>query len=505
MDEVDFVNAAQGAVDNTMIHMRLGSVPLFIMPYLGALKAWIYAPVFRVFGVSALTIRLPAILLAAVSLLIFYRMMRARVGILWATIAIWIMAVDPANLFPSRLDWGPTVLMHLFQAAILAIWLSYRDRPERWKIILIFVCFALGFFDKFNFIWLVLAFVIAACLCYPGSLKRLWASLKGFAHWIAIILVLIALGATLYLILPLLLHFRPAPAHAMGLLVNWNGLLITLSGVAVAGFIFGNPSGIFSFTTFWLIVTDCYLALACLLFPMSNAQARENRKSGLFFLLIGFLIFLQIAVTPQAGGPHHYSMIFPLPLLTFVFLAASLYSELAAKNRRRFAAFLFGSAAMCIFVVNIHNTAIYLAHFRTNPHYNARWSPEIYSVSHYVNEHGLEAQRIICVDWGLHNELHALAPKKIRRRMQDRWNIFRQLGTKSETDKSATLRVIFPEGTHFVLMFAASEETFPETRRNFLDSLRTHPELKSRLSKEFWFGGEKIYELYEVVREPDGA
>src|SRR5436190_17865105 len=35
----DFVNAAQGAPDNTMIHMRFGSVPLFIMPYLGALKS----------------------------------------------------------------------------------------------------------------------------------------------------------------------------------------------------------------------------------------------------------------------------------------------------------------------------------------------------------------------------------------------------------------------------------------------------------------------------------
>src|SRR2546430_6646888 len=38
MDELDFVNAAQGAPDNTMIHMRLGSVPLLIMPYLGGLK-----------------------------------------------------------------------------------------------------------------------------------------------------------------------------------------------------------------------------------------------------------------------------------------------------------------------------------------------------------------------------------------------------------------------------------------------------------------------------------
>src|SRR5207237_8011722 len=71
MDELDFVNAAQGAPDNTMIHMRLGSVPLFIMPYLGALNAWIYAPIFGLFGVSPLTTRLPALLLAAVRLPIF--------------------------------------------------------------------------------------------------------------------------------------------------------------------------------------------------------------------------------------------------------------------------------------------------------------------------------------------------------------------------------------------------------------------------------------------------
>src|SRR5438132_13597805 len=78
MDELDFVNAAQGAPDNTMIHMRLGSVPLFIMPYLGALKAWIYAPISGLFGVSTLTIRLPSILLAAVTMMIFRHVFRAR-------------------------------------------------------------------------------------------------------------------------------------------------------------------------------------------------------------------------------------------------------------------------------------------------------------------------------------------------------------------------------------------------------------------------------------------
>ena len=114
MDEADFVNAARGGPDNTMIYMRLGSVPLLIMPYLGALKGWVYAPVFWLFGVSALTIRLPAILIAALTLLIFFQLMQSRVGSFWAIIATWLMAVDPANLFTSRLDWGPTVLMHFF-------------------------------------------------------------------------------------------------------------------------------------------------------------------------------------------------------------------------------------------------------------------------------------------------------------------------------------------------------------------------------------------------------
>jgi hypothetical protein len=501
MDEVDFVNAARGAPDNTMIHMRLGSVPLFIMPYLGALKAWIYAPVFALFGVSPLTIRLPAILLAAVTLLIFYQLMRAKLGPVWAIIPLWIMAVDPANLFPSRLDWGPTVLMHFFQAAILALWLSYRDKPRLWKLILIGICAGLGFFDKFNFIWLILAFVLGVLLCYPDSLKNLWVSSSRFARWAAGILFLIGLGAMLFFILPVL-HLRGARLPPMSLQAKWNGLQSTLSGDAVAHLLFENNSWIISSVLFWLIVTDCYLALGCLFFLGQNAEARENRRSGFFFLLIGFLIFAQIVITPQAGGPHHYSMIFPLPLLAFVFLAQPIYRQLATKNLRRFAALLLVSAAVCVFVVNLHNVGGYLSRFRTGSHYNPRWSPEIYSLSQYINEHGLEAQSVISVDWGLHNQLHALAPRKLQRRMRDYWAAFQNLGKENPESQSAKLNFIFPEGKSLVLTFAASKETFPETRRNFLSALASHPELKSRLLKEFWYGGEKIYEIYEIDRSP---
>ena len=502
-DEVNFVNAALGAPDNTFIHMRLGTVPLLIMPYMGALKAWIYAPIFRLFAVSVLTIRLPVILIAAVTLLIFYLAVRRDLGAIWATIAVWIMAVDPANLFLSRLDLGPIVLMHLFQAAILALWFSYRDKPELWKPALILICFGLGFFDKFNFIWLVSAFVIGICLCYPDSLKNLWVSSPRFARWMAVILVLVALGAALYLVLPLLLHFHHPTIRATGLQVKWDELVSTFSGFTVADRMFGDAAGIIRFTSTWLIAVDGLLALACSFLPMSDAEARENRKNGFFCLLIGFLIFLQIVITPQAGGPHHYSMVFPLPLLAFASFARSLYMQLASKNLKRLAALLLGSAAVFVFAVNVHNTTVYLSHFRTNSHYGPHWSPEIYSLSDYINEHGFEAKRVICVDWGLHSQLHALAPMELRRRMRDCWPIFKELDKKNEEKQTATLNHIFPVGKNLVVTFPASKETFPETRRNFFASLATHPELEYRLAKEFWFGGEKIYELYEVVRRPD--
>jgi Dolichyl-phosphate-mannose-protein mannosyltransferase len=501
-DEVAFVNAAQGAPDNTFIYRKLGSVPVLIFPYMGALKAWIYAPIFHLARVSPLTIRLPTILLAALTLLIFYRAMRDRVGHAWAAIAVLIMAVDPANVFPSRLDWGCTVLMHLFQALILALWFSYRKKPQLWKPFIIFACFGLGFFNYFNFVWFLLAFAVGIVLCYPESLVTLWNSLPRFARWLAIALILIGCGAVAYLVLPLFYQYSPIKAHTTGLGGKWAGLMGTLSGRAVAGFIFGDANGIIPHVPFWLIVTDGFLALACLLSPTSDPGVRENYKNGFFCLLIASLIFVQIAITPQAGGPHHYSMIFPFPILAFVFLARSLYSRVTAKNLQRLSAAVLGAVALCTLVVNWHNTAVYLSHFRTNLHYNPRWSPEIYSLSEVINKNGFEAKRIISVDWGIHDQLHALAPVKLRQRMRDLWPTFLQLGQKAETERAATLRSIFPRGTSFVLTFAASKETFPETRRTFLAVLATSPELKSRLANEFWFGGEKIYELYEVTRAP---
>jgi hypothetical protein len=78
-----------------------------------------------------------------------------------------------------------------------------------------------------------------------------------------------------------------------------------------------------------------------------------------------------------------------------------------------------------------------------------------------------------------------LRPKNSGGRMRNFWPAFRKLGQKSQPEQSAKLRGIFPNGTCLVVTFAASEEIFPEKRQNFLASIAAHPELESRLTKEF--------------------
>src|ERR1700754_1472757 len=62
-DEMLFANAALGGRSNSFIGLRIWGIPVLLMKYMGALKSWVYYPVFLFFPVNSWTTRLPAILL----------------------------------------------------------------------------------------------------------------------------------------------------------------------------------------------------------------------------------------------------------------------------------------------------------------------------------------------------------------------------------------------------------------------------------------------------------
>ena len=91
-DEMLFVGPATGAQPYLK---RLG-LPLLTFPYIGALKSWIYTPIFALFGVSPASVRLPAILISCGTLALGYSLVRRILTPPWAV-------ASPA-LVPFTLD-----------------------------------------------------------------------------------------------------------------------------------------------------------------------------------------------------------------------------------------------------------------------------------------------------------------------------------------------------------------------------------------------------------------
>jgi hypothetical protein len=87
--------------------------------------------------------------------------------------------------------------------------------------VMIFGCFALGFFDKFNFVWFLLAFAVGIAVRYPDSVLIFWSSVPRFARWLAIIIILVGFGLMTHLIMPLIFRLQPTNVDTAGLGVKW--------------------------------------------------------------------------------------------------------------------------------------------------------------------------------------------------------------------------------------------------------------------------------------------
>src|SRR5690242_5107532 len=88
-------------------------IPLMVMSYVGSLKTLLYWPVFRIFGANLWTLRLPAALLGAVTVLFFYKLASLSGGTWTAAIGALLLATDPVFLLTNTLDWGPVALEHV--------------------------------------------------------------------------------------------------------------------------------------------------------------------------------------------------------------------------------------------------------------------------------------------------------------------------------------------------------------------------------------------------------
>ncbi|MES2605816.1 MAG: glycosyltransferase family 39 protein, partial [Pseudomonadota bacterium] len=299
-DEMLFVDAALGSPNGIFLSLKFGEVPIMLMAYIGALKAWLYYPIFKLFGVSAFTVRAPMVLLGALTLWLNYQVALRAFSRPVALTFLAMAALEPSTLFHTRIDWGPTALMMLFRALMLLSVVSWiKTRNPRYLAATLGVT-ALGLFDKLNFLWFCPALLLAVLCLYPREIIAFCQQHVRFC--IGLLAATAVIGGVLFYYVT---NYVPLEEEVGN--VDWSQrwpvvkqlLLMTIAGTGVYGVVTdGDMAALGSPHLQVLGVVAVIAAVIAIL------RRREiDWRMTAFFLVFFGATLVELAVTRQATGP----------------------------------------------------------------------------------------------------------------------------------------------------------------------------------------------------------
>jgi 4-amino-4-deoxy-L-arabinose transferase-like glycosyltransferase len=400
-DETLFVNAATLRIPGLYIFHQILGIPVMVFPYIGALKSWLYDPVFAVFGTSATTIRLPAALIATAGLVLAYVAVRDLINRQVALVAFGFLCFDNSLFWLTRNDVGPSALEFFFKCAAFFFAARLARAPRvRW-LILVLVNLFLGMFNVLNFIWFINAAALVSVLlllCHRDTIRvhlRLWII------WAAGLAVLYGSFAAYYFAE----HIgRIGPTvHGSLLSYTWPrfaaGTREILSGTWFYGYALGP-----------LRSRDIVVAIVLILFVAggvaSVAWSRTRSLAVACLAIVTLVIAVQNVITRQATAGWHYLSIYPF--VTIV-AAYGLYVLARAVLRRGVAVgVVLGGVVLLSLVYNGTLMAKYFRALSREPA-NVAWSPSVYRLSRVLQ---FTNARVFTADWGVFNPLFALHPTR---------------------------------------------------------------------------------------------
>lgn len=389
--------------DATIFHR---AIPLMFLTYLGALKAWLYAPVLALFPPSYVSVRLPVLLLGGLTVWLVIRLLESMHGRRAARIGGLLLATDTTFVLTTCFDWGPVALQHFLLAAGLLLVLKFAVSASRLALFCGFGCFGLGMWDKALFIWMLSGIVVAAVVVFH---REIWALLSWRNAGLAA--AGFCVGA-----LPLLAYnvssgfatfrtnssfvFTDFSTKAMALRSGWNGSMLV-------GFFVADdhpreaqgPAERFSFKVNSLFGEHRRNGLegAFLVALLSLCFTRARRPLA-FCLLALAVAWFQMAIARNAGSAaHHIVLLWPVP---HMFLAVA-FAE-ASLRLRKIGAWVLVAAMLYLAAGNLLVTNRYfyrLARFGPSSH----WTDAIYELSRSVGE--LKPEQVMIDDWGMLNQL----------------------------------------------------------------------------------------------------
>jgi hypothetical protein len=402
-DEILFGNAARGIIDNSFIKYSIKGFPILLMSYLGALKAYLYYLIFKIFGVSVLSVRLPMVILSAISLWILFEGVKRYFDEMTALTALVIMVFDCSFINYTRFDVGPSAIEHFCKAMSLFFFIMLLKKDSFKFIIIVMFFMGIGLFNKLNFIWFINAFIIGCFFSYRDNVKKIYINnnLNYNKIWFVVSFVIILLYYTLFLFVSnyyKLLHWLNFSILRVKI-YNFIGII---TGNSFYDYIFGDINGSYQYIYFLAMMICCVAGAIIVCNKYNNTLSNWQRQSFLFYLVIFVVLNMQIILTKEAINGWHTFAFYP-------FYPVLLASSLTFITRYFFKTYIFLIISLIIITTHqmINHYKYYIA--CNKPVNNIYWAKEIIDLIEYTNG---KSNSFVSVNWGTHNQLITFTGKK---------------------------------------------------------------------------------------------
>ena len=406
-------------------------LPVMLMPYWGALKAWLLAPWFAWLGASVELIRLSAVVVGAAALVCFLGLVRSCLPWPVALLAGFFVATDPSYLFYTRHDFGGAGLSLLFMLGSLLCLIGWwtTGRLRYWAAA--FGLLGVGLYHRLDF----MAFLIAlggSGLWWMHSKWREWpkrrvwkpvglavlAFVAGVSPFLMFVWQRPAIAASsLSLAVPStetvseLMAVARLKGYVLGTVLNGTALydfFSDRSGVSVGRFVAPDgekriglfrPDQSLRLRSLWTGTLTPYVFVVLAGSMVFMRSPPTVRRLGIFLLLFGGCLFL---VRGALRG-HHFVVLVP---------AVCAFVAAAGSHLFRTSKHPWGRAGLLVLGLGClgTNLALDLRYHQLLATTGGRgiWSEAIYDVARYLEQRCLD-RACLLGDWGLGTQIVTLS------------------------------------------------------------------------------------------------
>ncbi len=478
-------------------------VPTMVMSYIGALKAWTYAVIFSIWPPSPESLRIPVLVMGAITIWLFFLLLKRTAGARAALAGSALLAFDTTFLLTTTFDWGPVAFQHLLLLAGVYLIVRFHESGSPVWLGAAFFCFGMGVWDKALFVWMLAGLGAAALVVFP---RQVYSRLTRRNLGVAVACFLIGCWPLVgYNKARDLKTFR-ANAHYSAAGVDGKLYLVRMSleGSSLLGYIVrdepapapGRPDSTLEDWSLALsnMMDGPHVGFTAIAFVLALALlpwlwTSPARKPMLFALVFMVATWAQMAFTQDAGGgTHHTVLLWPFPHL----LIAVAFAQACGALRRAAVPVL----AALIAVVCGSNLLV------TNQHLaqliergaGAIWTDAIYPLADYLDR--TPARHVYVMDWGMFDALRIL----------DRGRLPLVVGgdpvvkeSMDDTDRRILDEMLASEGGVYV-GHTDGNEIFPGVSarlRAYAEAAGYRKEVQKVISDR---NGRPMFEVYRLVR-----